>query len=393
MNALLVYAGGTAYDGVRGTDQQMADRLSRLVDVLYVDPPASMLRRAGGSPLTSELTTIRPGLWRLTPAAPPAAHRTGVNQVTAALARRAVRRTARTLGRRITAVIVSGTTDILGVSSGARTLHYITDDLSAGASLLGMAAGQLERIGTRMSTRADRVAVVSPDLVERAKSLGRDATLVPNGCDSDACADVDTSPWPDDLPSELASTPVAGFVGHINGRIDLSLLEAVADGGHPLVLVGPRSEGYEPERFPALVNRPGVHWVGRKPYETMRSYLRVIDVGLTPYADSAFNRASFPLKTLEYLAAGRGVVSTDLPATRWLGAGELIRTVSPGEAREVPKAFAAAVTAELAAPRTDALASRRREFAALHDWNERVRVIAKLLDIDSTSQTSREVAG
>ena len=29
-----------------------------------------------------------------------------------------------------------------------------------------------------------------------------------------------------------------------------------------------------------------------------RPYLRVIDVGLTPYSQSDFNRASFPLKTL-----------------------------------------------------------------------------------------------
>ncbi|WP_424528705.1 glycosyltransferase [Sphaerisporangium viridialbum] len=386
VNGLIVYAGGTAYDGVKGTDQQMADRLGGLVDVLYVDPPRSMLSGAR----RGELSTVRKGLWRLTPAAPPGGYRPGMDRITAALARRAVRRAARTLGRRVTAVIASGSIDILGAAPGARTLRYITDDLTAGASLIGMAPGQLARTEARMAARADRIAVVSPGLVSRAGSMGRAATLVPNGCDSGAYADLDAAPWPEDLPAELAGTPVAGFVGHINGRIDIALLEAVADAGHPLVLVGPRSERYEPERFPALVNRPGVYWVGRKPYESLRSYLRVIDVGLTPYTDSAFNRASFPLKTLEYLAAGRGVVSTDLPATHWLDAGDLIRTTSTEGG---PEAFAGAVTAELATARTATLAGRRRAFAALHDWNERVRLIAELLGIDSTSQASKEVAG
>src|SRR5258708_23401667 len=45
-----------------------------------------------------------------------------------------------------------------------------------------------------------------------------------------------------------------------------------------------------------------------------------MDVGITPYRDTPFNRASFPLKTLEYLGAGLPVVSADLPAARWLRA-------------------------------------------------------------------------
>jgi teichuronic acid biosynthesis glycosyltransferase TuaH len=142
------------------------------------------------------------------------------------------------------------------------------------------------------------------------------------------------------------------------------------------------SPGYEPERWPLLVERPNVHWVGRKAYEELPSYLRVIDVGLTPYAATAFNRASFPLKTLEYLAAGRGVVSTDLPATAWLEAGPLIPVA------RTPHEFAAAVAAELRVPRTPALVRRRRAFAARHDWHQRVRLLADLLGL-----TIREVAG
>jgi len=52
----------------------------------------------------------------------------------------------------------------------------------------------------------------------------------------------------------------------------------------------------------------------------MPSYLAAIDIGITPYRDTPFNRASFPLKTIEYLGAGVPVISTDIPAAHWLRA-------------------------------------------------------------------------
>ena len=56
----------------------------------------------------------------------------------------------------------------------------------------------------------------------------------------------------------------------------------------------------------------GVHWVGELPRDQLAPFMRVLDVGLTPYRDSMFNRRSYPLKTLEYLAAGVPVVTTDV---------------------------------------------------------------------------------
>ena len=127
-----------------------------------------------------------------------------------------------------------------------------------------------------------------------------------------------------------------------------------------------------------------VRWVGGKPFTALPGYLRSIDVGLTPYADTAFNRASFPLKTLEYLAAGRAVVATPLPANDWLGT-ELITVAAD------PAAFAAEVAAQLGAPRSDAMAERRRAFARRHSWAVRAATMAGLLDLpdDLSARPSR----
>jgi teichuronic acid biosynthesis glycosyltransferase TuaH len=102
----------------------------------------------------------------------------------------------------------------------------------------------------------------------------------------------------------------------------------------------------------------------------------VIDLGLTPYAGSDFNRASFPLKTLEYLAGGRGVVATDLPAVQWL-ASPLITTAAG------PDDYAAAVLRALDEPRTPALVAARRALASRHGWAARTAEFAAALGIDT----------
>jgi teichuronic acid biosynthesis glycosyltransferase TuaH len=252
-----------------------------------------------------------------------------------------------------------------------RRLFFATDDLPAGAELLGESRERLLRDEARTIRAADAVAAVSPGLQKRYADDGWAAELVPNGCLPEAYEGVDEAPVP--AGAELPG-PVAGFIGHLNDRIDLTLLEAVADTGIALLMVGPAVPGYRTDRFVALCRRPNVRWAGAKPFAELPGYLRLIDVGLTPYADTAFNRASFPLKTLEYLAAGRAVVSTPLPANDWLGT-ELI-TVAAG-----PAAFAAAVTARAGAPRDAATADRRRAFAARHSWARRAETLAKLLEL------------
>ena len=67
------------------------------------------------------------------------------------------------------------------------------------------------------------------------------------------------------------------------------------------------------------------------------------------------------MKTLEYLAAGRPVVATSLPAVRWLDT-DLVTLA------DTPDDFAASRGARAALARDPLLVRRRREFAARHSW-------------------------
>ncbi|WP_242904260.1 glycosyltransferase [Actinomadura terrae] len=398
---MIVYFAGTPYDGVAGTDRQLAERLGDLHPVLYVDPPVSLLTPLLRPHLASAFrgTSLRReanGVWRIRPRVLPAMYRPGMHHVTAALVRRAARRTARRLARRVgdttgggvAGVVVATHSDLLDAVKGVRRVLYVTDDLVAGSDLIGLPRRRIAAARDGMAARADAVAVVSPLLRDQFQERGVAVTLVPNGCAPEAYAGIEDVPWPADVPR--FDRPAVGFAGHINARIDLGLLEAIADAGHPLVLVGPHDPGHHPVRFRALVARPNVCWAGRRSFAELPAYLRTIRVGLTPYLLDDFNRASFPIKTLDYLAAGRAVVSTDLPATRWLrdfpGGRELIRSES------TPRGFLRAVEEELAAEPVPELLARRRAFAAGHDWGGRARQLARLVHCDPVSPALEEPA-
>lgn len=373
---VVVYVGNTVWDGNQFASQHVAGRLSRRVPVLYVDPPISLISARRDPTLAPalegpRLRLIRPGLARLTPVTIPAFSRTVVRDVSNVILRRAIRNAVASLGVRPHAMVAGTPLPVLGAVETDINVYYATDDFSVGAALMGLNARWVQRQVAHQIDAADKIITVSEHFSEKCRAKGLDSTFVPNGCDDVAFARVDEAPWPLDV---TLPGPIAGFVGYLSARIDVSYLEAIADRGVSLLLVGPRQLTFDQARIEPLLARPNVQWVGSKPFADLPSYLRAIDVGLVPYHDSEFNRASFPLKTLEYLAAGRDVVSTDLPSVRWLNT-DLI-TITNG-----PDAFAAAVERALTVPRSPKVMAARRELAAQHSWERRADQVAAVLGL------------
>jgi glycosyltransferase involved in cell wall biosynthesis len=163
----------------------------------------------------------------------------------------------------------------------------------------------------RNLAHADLVLAVTQELADTLRRGEQQPVVFPNGCDLHRFDGISTVEPATDVG---LPTPIAGVVGQFNDRTDLEMLSAVQRRGISLLLVGPRSFA-SPEAdaaFARFVEQDGVQWVDRVASEKVPGYLKCLSVGLTPYADSTFNRRSFPLKTLEYLAAGIPVVCTDV---------------------------------------------------------------------------------
>ena len=104
--------------------------------------------------------------------------------------------------------------------------------------------------------------------------------------------------------------PVLGYFGVVDERIDYDLLAALADVDPTwnVVMVGPTTK-VDPRSFP---QRPNLHFLGGRPYSQLPSLTKGFSVALMPFALNEATEYINPTKALEYMAAGRPVVSTAL---------------------------------------------------------------------------------
>jgi glycosyltransferase involved in cell wall biosynthesis len=104
---------------------------------------------------------------------------------------------------------------------------------------------------------------------------------------------------------------VAGYVGVIDERIDLSLVASLAAAlpDWEIQMVGPVCKIDEA----SLPQADNIAYLGKQPYEKLPDVMAGFDVALMPFALNEATRSISPTKTLEYLAAGLPVVSTRVP--------------------------------------------------------------------------------
>ena len=101
---------------------------------------------------------------------------------------------------------------------------------------------------------------------------------------------------------------VMGYFGVIDERLDYDLLRILAarNPDADLVMVGPVVK-VDPAELPQAAN---IHWLGQRQYAELPSYVKGFDVCLMPFALNEATEYINPTKTLEYMAAGKPIVST-----------------------------------------------------------------------------------
>jgi len=364
---LLVYLAGAVWGDLVCQDRQLAKRMTASHDVLWVDPPVSWLARRGA---TRELEQVAPNVHRLRVVGPPGVTRVGARSLAQRHLHREVARASSVLGTSIAGVVLANPYGSFGSIPGRRLL-FVTDDWVAGADLMGLSRKRISALERRNVRQAHVVAAVSANLAATLHDRqGREVAVVPNGCDPVIGAAAATAvPFDVALPS-----PVVGLLGQLNERLDLDLLDAVAERDVSILVVGPRAER-DPStsaRLDAFLGRDNVQWVGWQRPEDLPTFLAAMKVGLTPYADTAFNRASSPLKTFDYLAAGLQVVATALPAVS-------AREASLIAVETVPELYADRVVQLLGQADDPVQRQARLDVAARHSWQSRAADLLGLL--------------
>ena len=166
--------------------------------------------------------------------------------------------------------------------------------------------------------------------------------------------------------------PVIGYIGGLHRHVDLSLLTAMAE-ARPhwsWVCIGPAQTPLG--RLAAL---PNVELHGQFEHADLARHIERFDVGIVPYVNSPFTQTVVPTKVNEYLAMGKAVVSTALPAVcsepKWHGN---VLTAEPD-----PERFISAIEHALSLPRDVQAKAQRRSVAAQSDWQARLEHISDLI--------------
>lgn len=211
---------------------------------------------------------------------------------------------------------------------------------------------------------ARTAAAVSPELAAKYGSLYRRTVhVLKNGVDTEHFGRAASAPPAPELAG--LPRPVLLYTGSINSWVDLELLVHLAESlpEASLVLVGHYYRGTVDEHlWEKLLAHPHVRWLGAKPYTRLPEYLAGADALLLPRTYAEHSRASDPLKLYEYLASGKPVVSTELPAAAAFG--EYIYTAAgPGD-------FPAAVRRALHS-HTPQKAALQAKAAQNHSWRAR----------------------
>ncbi|MCL6261006.1 glycosyltransferase [Aquiflexum sp. TKW24L] len=112
------------------------------------------------------------------------------------------------------------------------------------------------------------------------------------------------------IPEDLLSitTPIIGFFGILDERIDMQLIEETARflPEYSFVFVGPVVK-IRDEDLPKL---PNIHYLGIKPYSELPHFLKSFDIAMMPFALNGSTKYVSPTITLEYMAAGKPIIST-----------------------------------------------------------------------------------
>lgn len=244
------------------------------------------------------LTVVNPKMW-------PWFTRTHDRKLNARLLTQQLKPLIEALPQPVTAVTTLPiTADLAGRLPVQKWLYYCVDDFGEWPGLDG---NTLRRMDIDMIASADSIVAVSEHLQTMIGECGRTSSLLTHG--------VDLEHWRTDVgkPSvSSGSQSTAVFWGVVDRRLDTAMLTALSeklpDG--KIMLVGPQQD---PD--PKILNLPNVVAPGPRPFADLPQLATSADVLMMPYADLPVTRAMQPLKMKEYLATGRPVVVSQLPAT------------------------------------------------------------------------------
>ena len=375
----LVYFGPEPWEGMWRNRHQLMSRFARNNTVFYVEPAVwlkeTLRNRIAGQPDAGPRHHLDP---------------TGVNIVRrcerlpisgAPLVRHLAYWNYRRYLNRLVAA-ASETKPIVWVSrpyhqrladmlDSALLVYHVVDEYTGYVNMTPHRKAMASRLEAQLLNSVDMAITVSASLQRDKARHNQQTYLVPNAVDFEAYKLAGRADSPEFLKS--LSRPIIGYTGLVGARLDLGMIRetAMKRPNWSFVLLGDMNRDGCGEALNKLEMMNNVHFPGSQPSEQVPAWVAEFDACILPYTLDARARHASPLKLFEYAAAGKPIVSSDVPAAREFDFVKIIN--SSGDT-------IAALEEVLQWPSDHKQLEEGRRIARLNTWDHRVQQLSRILN-------------
>ncbi len=256
------------------------------------------------------------------------------------------------------------------------SVYYCIDDYAASPDVDAEAVRNMDEELTR---NADLVFVAAKTLLEPKRKLNDNTFVSPHGVDVEhfGRAQVPSLPIPSDVRD--LPHPVVGFFGLIESRMDLELLGFLARSRPNWTFLMIGRVAVAERELPSL---PNLHFIGKRPYESLPAYGKHFDAAIIPYRQTQFNYHANPLKLREYLAMGKPVVAVSTP--------EIDRYSDVVDVVNSHEEFLSRLDAVFSGTDEPSDVARRMNRVAGESWDSRLNEVFEIVLRNCQSSDARE---
>jgi glycosyltransferase involved in cell wall biosynthesis len=246
---------------------------------------------------------------------------------------------------------------------------------------------ELRKVEERIVKQSDLVFTNSSQLAEYCKQWREEVYVFPPGVDFKKFLPEENS-GPGSVKAKHGETktfqtnnslisslprPVIGYVGGLHRFVDYDLVIQMARArpDWSWAFIGPVQTTID-----GLGKLSNVFLLGQKSHDELAPLIRDFDICVVPYLVNSSSATIAPVKINEYLAVGKPVVSTELPTVCEFNQQHKILMTAANNS----ESFLSAIEQALRLPEDMQAIARRREVAALADWQNRFNAMNKLLD-------------
>jgi len=246
-------------------------------------------------------------------------------------------------------------------------VYYCTDNMPQAP---GADKNALERNVECLLRRADVVFATSEHLCNllKDKKINSNIFYSPHAVDFAHFSKAQDVQLPVAAEINCLKKPVVGFVGNVEGWVDLKLIAHIARSkpDWSIVLIGQI-------RVPVndLSCLPNVICTGYRKYDKLPSYLKGFDAVIIPFLINELTESVNPLKLKEYLAAGKPVISVRLP--------EVEKFKGLVEIADSYQDFVHKIEAAYKTDSADKI-SKRMESVKGESWNDRAEKVCDIIE-------------